>query len=728
MKKIFVILAAVVIGISIFGQTAYAAEAISNLSALDTIANFGTIVKAVAAPNSQVDFLIKKPDGTKFNLRAFASNSGEVNLDVTEDKTRLAGIYEVFAGNLSASFQVFPGDLSISNSGVYANKSFVAANGVDYVQINVRAVDDFGNPLQFHEIKLNSSRETDIIFYKESETNEKGLISFLVSSRSPGSSIFTATDESAGETFSQKPKITFFSAMPSLSEAKQMLPRSSEASIGATLPAVYKSVGGDPEIILLAQVNQSVAKLVIENIPATANQNETISFTVKAADLNGGTISSYAGTVVFSSTDPNAKVPGPYTFKTSDQGVKTFDLGLNFATSGSQTLTVQEQGNTLIKGTKTVEVLAGSGGAAGQVKITKPGPGTYSVNTMEIRVEASPNSKVKIFDNGQQMAEVQTDASGAVSFNTPLLTDGEHTFHAESSGVQSAAVKVTIDSTPAQVEQFEIGKLELSPGELTTLVVHSDPNLIAIQATVGESIIDLSSDPKNPGVYSGTITAPGQAGVYTVNVIITDAVGNVSQPVELDKKLTVLSGSGSGTMSFSVPSKIKTVSVVSGPGSGKVTLNWSAAGAEAGIAFYRIYYGTNPANLNLVVNTKDFNTTWYIPNLQNGTKYYFQVVGIDKNGNEGDNLSDMVSATPQINAAGISAGGEGSGVALPSALVPQTQIFATGAGSAPVLCDPMPCPPDIPYAPFTPDDGPEIFGIIAISVLAGVILKKKLKV
>ncbi|MBI4995205.1 Ig-like domain-containing protein [Candidatus Peregrinibacteria bacterium] len=691
-KKIFVILAALFIGIFISTQTAYAVFEKANISALDTIVNFGTLLKADGVePGLKVDFLIKKPDGTKESLRAFADNSGQASAEVVSEQTRIAGIYEVFADklNLSSSFQVFPGDLSVSSSGVYASKSFVSANGVDYALINVRATDEFGNPLQFHEVKLNSSRISDSIFSKSSETDEKGLISFLVSSREAGSAVFTATDESVGETFTIKPKITFLSA-----------------------PYVYKSVGGDPETVLLAQAPLSgVAKLIIENIPATANMNETISFTVKAADLNGNTVSSYSGTVVFSSTDPNAKVPGPYSFKLNDQGVKTFDLGLNFSTQGSQTLTVQEQGNAVIKGTKTVEVLAGLSGSAGQVKITKPGTGTYSVNTMEIRVEAAPNAKVKIFDNGQQMAEVQTGADGSVSFNTPLLTDGEHTFHAESSGVQSSSVKVTIDSTPAQVEQFEIGKLELAPGESTTISVHSDPNLTAIQATIGESIIDLASDPKNPGVYSGVITAPAQTGVYTMNVIITDAVGNVSPPQELDKKITVLSGLTSGATSFSVPSKIKTVQAIAGPGSGKITLSWSSAQAESGIAFYRIYYGTNSANLNLVVNTKDSNTTWYIPSLQNGIQYFFQVVGIDKNGQEGDNRSDMISASPQADAGGV---GAAVGATLP---------LVSGGDTGPVLCDPMPCPPDLPYAPQTPDDGPEIFGILAVALAGGGIWK-----
>lgn len=693
MKKIFAISVAVFIGIFISMQTAYAAFPGISVSGLDTIANFGTVLKASGVPTgSQINFSVKKPDGTQFSLRAQANDSGEANVEVTPAQTRIAGNYEISVSqlNVNSSFQVYPGDLSVSVSGVYVNKSSVAANGVDYAQINVRTTDEFGNPLQFHEIKLNSSRETDVIFGKQSETNENGLISFLVSSRQAGNSVFTATDESAGEIFPTKLKITFFSA-----------------------PYIYKSVGGDPETILLAQANQSAAKLVIENIPATANKNESISFSVKATDLNGNIVSSYAGTVVFSSNDPNAKVPGPYTFKASDQGVKTFDLGLSFAAKGSQTLTVKEQGNDVIKGTKTVEVLAGGGTSAGQIKITKPGTGTYSVNTMEIRLEASPNAKVKIYDNGQQIAEVATGTDGSVSFNTPLLVDGEHTFHAESNGVQSPAVKVTIDSTPAAVEQFEFEKTELAPGESTTISVNSDPNLTAIQATFGDSIIDLESDPKNPGVYNGVITAPAQTGVYTVNVIITDAVGNVGQPVELDKKLTVLSGFAGGAASFSAPSKIQSVQAI--PGDGRITLSWSAANAESGIAFYRIYYGNSSANLNLVVNTKDFNTTWYIPNLQNGAQYFFQVVGIDKNGQEGDNRSNMVIASPQVGASGGASAAVISGVPA----VPQS----SQAGYSPVLCDPMPCPPDIPYAPFTPDDGPEIFGLFAIAFAGGGIWK-----
>lgn len=650
-------------------QTVYAAGTFS-ISALDTVANFGTVVEVSGVPSnvSEVNFSIEKPDRNVFKSSIRADSSGNFSLDIPTDQTRVAGIYRVTfdAAPVTASFQVFPGDMDVSKSGVYTSKSFAAANGTDPVKINVKITDEFGNPLQSHETKVTSSRSSDNIIFQSKETDENGIATFLVSSMEQGVSVLTVVDESAGETLLSRPKITFFKA-----------------------PQILKSVGGDPEIVLLAQAQPYVSKLLIENIPATANEGETISFQLKAVDVNGTIVTSYTGTVIFSSTDSNAKLPGSYTFKSGDQGKKTFDLGLTFNTKGVQTLTVQEQGNAVISGTKNIEVLKlGNSGNAGQIKITKPATGTYSVNTLEVAGETTPNVKVKIFDNGQQIAEVQADSSGRFSFKTSLLADGDHSFYADSNGVQSSSVAVTIDSTPAQVEQVEIEPKTLAPGDTAIITIQSDPDLSSIQATVDEFITDLTIDPKNPGVYRGTLVAPAKDGEYTVNVIITDKIGNVSPVAEVGKLKVDSSVEAAGEATFSVPSKVQNVKAL--PSGGKVTLSWSPATAESGIALYRIYYSTDPANLNSIVNTKDSNISWYIPNLQNGVAYYFQVAGIDSNGNESDNLSDMVSAVP-------------SGV--------------------PVLCDPMPCPPDIPSAPQTPEDGPEVFGILAIALAGGGIWK-----
>lgn len=647
---------------------AFAINNLNTLGALDTVANFETVLKANSVPaGTEVVFNVQKPDFKTVNISAFADSSGGANAIFPDTETKMSGIYRVKTNlNLGeTSFQVFPGNMDKSESTVRANKEFVAADTVDFAKVEVRAADEFGNPLSSHEIKLVSNRSEDKVIAIASETDDKGVAVFYVSSSAAGVSMLTATDESEDVTIDARAKVVFF--RPSKN--------------------VYKAIGGNPDLVLLAVAN-TVARFEIENMPATANTNETISFTVKAVDATGNVANSYTGQIVFVPSDAAAQFPTPYTFRASDQGRKTFDLGLTFKTAGTQKLLVQEKDNGSIKGEKTIEILSAPGGGAGQVRITKPATGTYSTKTLAVEGEVSPNARVQIFDNGQQIAEVTANSSGRFAYTTPLLNDGQHTFHVGSSGVQSTPVVVTIDTTPAQISEVNIEKQQLGPGETTEITIRSDADVSTIQVTVGEMIIDLTPDSQNAGLYRGILTAPAQDGEYPINAIVTDKQANVAPAKEVGK-LQVSSDFGSVTGSFSAPSKVQTIT--SAAGNGKVTLNWSAAQADSGIALYRIYYGTDPEDLNLVSNTTTSETTWAVMNLQNGTKYYFQVVGVDTEGNEGDVWSDMVSSTPSSTA------GESEGT--------------------PVLCDPGPCPPDAGYAPSTPEDGPEIFGVIIASIV-----------
>lgn len=679
MKQILKIFIALVFLLVASVSVAYARDGVSIL-ALDTIANFDTMVKVSGlAPNGSLSISVTKPEGGVFKKDSFADTNGKAGVSIPSSETRTAGIYTVsMAGQtITATFRVFPADVSAEKSGVYVGKTAVSADGVDYSKISVRATDEFGNPLEYHQIKLVSSRSSDRISKDMVETDSGGLASFFVSSQYPGISTLTATDNTKQITFSKRVSVTFV-----------------RAPLNAS-----KSIGGDPETVLLAQAASNVAKFEIENIAATVNLNETASFRVSAVDASGAVVSGYTGKILFSSTDPNAQLPTAYTFLVADQGRKTFELALTLRTPGSQKLIVQQEGNALIKGEKTIEVVAQQNAGNSPVRLTKPATGTYRVNTLEIAGDATPNLKVKIFDNGQQITEVQSNSAGRFSYNTSLLTDGQHTFHAESNGIQSTPVTITIDSTPAQVEQIEIVKSALAPGETTPITIKSDTDLNSIQATVGEFITDLKPDPQNPGYYVGTLTAPAQAGEYTVNVILTDKIGNVSPAVEAGKIRVDTSLQMDSSTSFSVPSKVR--GVVATPGNGRVTLVWQAAMAEAGIAQYRIYYGTDAQNPGIVINTKDAGTSWYVPNLTNGATYYFRVVGIDTQGNEGDNLSDTVSAAPSASAAGASVIGTGD-------------LFA--------LCDPGPCP-EAGYPPAQPQDGPEVLGMVIASLLAGSAIK-----
>jgi hypothetical protein len=205
----------------------------------------------------------------------------------------------------------------------------------------------------------------------------------------------------------------------------------------------------------------------------------------------------------------------------------------------------------------------------------------------------------------------------------------------------------------------------------------------------------MEPDPQNPGIYRATLTAPDKDGQYPIAIITTDKGGNISPASEVGKLKVDASLKPGPTPSFNVPSKVQ--GVLASPGNGAVQLTWQPANAASGIAQYRIYYGSDPARINLVTNTADAKTSWIIPNLQNGTKYYFQVVGVDTNGNEGDNRSDVASAMPSPDA-----------------------VFPAGSGGVstpPVLCDPEPCPP-APFPPSTPDDGPGILGAVLTALFS----------
>jgi hypothetical protein len=81
----------------------------------------------------------------------------------------------------------------------------------------------------------------------------------------------------------------------------------------------------------------------------------------------------------------------------------------------------------------------------------------------------------------------------------------------------------------------------------------------------------------------------------------------------------------------------------------RVVLNWDNPLNLDDVEFFRIYYGTSPESLVNAVDTFTSSNTWYIPNLQNGLTYYFQMEAIGVNGDKSPGLSNIVSATPILN-------------------------------------------------------------------------------
>ena len=122
--------------------------------------------------------------------------------------------------------------------------------------------------------------------------------------------------------------------------------------------------GADPRIqqttanVLNAFLNGApiVQKLTM-SAPASATAGQSLTMRVTAANSQGNPVSTYRGTVHFSSSDGQAVLPADYTFTAADAGVHQFSIALK--TAGNQTVNVLDTVNAGLSATVTVTVTAG---------------------------------------------------------------------------------------------------------------------------------------------------------------------------------------------------------------------------------------------------------------------------------------------------------------------------------------------------------------------------------
>lgn len=111
------------------------------------------------------------------------------------------------------------------------------------------------------------------------------------------------------------------------------------------------------------QVNAStVTQLTLTGLASTVTAGDGLSPIVSLKDSYGNNVTSYTGSVHFSSTDSQAVLPTDYTFTAGDNGSKTF-AGTILKTAGSQSITVTEINvgeGTPKTATATITVNAGS--------------------------------------------------------------------------------------------------------------------------------------------------------------------------------------------------------------------------------------------------------------------------------------------------------------------------------------------------------------------------------
>lgn len=617
----------------------------------DTIAGYGALLKISGPSYTDLEIFIEKPDKSQVIIPATTNEAGEVSLDLYPYHTRRAGIYKISSKGLQNenfsiynSFRVYPDEVSENRSSISSDRFSLPANGFHTATVEVRLQDDYGNPINDHQIQITSSRSEDQIqAIKEAVSDAQGLTRFKISSNEKGISYFIIQDLTANKTLATRLKIAFLDVFES-----------------------QKAIGGDNEIRLLAQSNNpqitsTTTMLNFADIPKQVASDTPLTFKLQALNENRQVTNNYLSTVHFSSSDPNATLPQDYQFQENDKGEHVFSIGLKFVTPGTQTLTVTDLENFSIKGEITVTVgssanLNTPSASTSSIKLANPRSGSTKESLIELSGTAPASSELTVFDFESDIGKTSTNNSGNFSFKTSPLPEGEHQLYLaimenKQAITISNKIDLIVDRTPPVIDAIEVKPAtEVTPKTALEIKIFSENAISQASAFFNEESYNFTPLANQSGTYTLKVTAPQITGTYSLDIILTDQLGNRgSYPAS-----STINVSGSNVIQpdrpaannqndTSLPSKV--TGIEADPDVNRITLSWEPSIDDTFIKQYRIYYGTSPTELSSIALTFDSSTTWYIPNLKPATNYYLKITAIDSENNESAEKSEIISAT-----------------------------------------------------------------------------------
>jgi subtilase family serine protease len=280
--------------------------------------------------------------------------------------------------------------------------------------------------------------------------------------------------------------------------------------------------------------------------PAGSTAGSAFSITVTALDSNNNTLTSYTGTVHFTSSDITATLPANYTFTTADKGVHTFTNGVTLTKAGSDTVTVNDTTATLSTGSAIVTVTAANPNHLG---FSQQPTNTVAGNPI------SPAVTVQLLDLYNNLVSSNNTATVSIALasnpgSSPLsgttnatVTGGIATF--SNLSINKTGNGYNLQASSSNLSSASSAGFNITPGKASKLAFSQQP----------------STTP------AGTVITPA------VTVQVLDANGNIvttdkSDPVTIGLSANPGSGSLSGTLTVTAQSGVATFSnlAISKPG------------------------------------------------------------------------------------------------------------------------------------------------------------------
>jgi hypothetical protein len=601
------------------------------------------------------------------------------------------------ANTTQAAISLSPSSLSFSNVTVGQSSTQSVAltnNGTANLQVNSAAVTGTGfsvSGLAFPlTIPAGQGTSFTVKYAPTSAGSANGSIAFSDDApASPQTFLLTGNAVAANGTLSANPGSYNFNGVAVGSSAKETITLTNAGSSTITISQLSASGAGFSAGGLSAG----------QTIAAGTQASFTAAFTPTAAGSAFGTV-----TVSTNASNPvlSIALSGTGTATQPQLSISSSSLafnGVNVGSNASQTVTLTNNGNAVLK--ITAAPISGSGYTmtAAPTTINAGASGTFSV-TFAPKAEGSATGSISIASNapgspgtialsGTGMQALGSANPASVAFgsvvvgnsNSDVITlrnTGNATLSFSQVGVSGAGFSIsglTASSTIAAggslnfTALFAPSSAAPSTGSIT-LVTNGSPSQISIaltgNGTAATQSLSLSSSSLNFGnvqvgsnnSLTATITNTGNGNVTISGVTVTGAgytASGVSSGMSLTPNQSVTLtigfaptglGSDSGTVTVASTATASPITLSLTGESHTVLLTWTAS-TSSGVTGYYVYRGTQSGQYTKVDTTSPASGTQFTDTtVAAGTTYYYVVTAVDSSGTESSYSSSATVSVP----------------------------------------------------------------------------------
>jgi hypothetical protein len=227
---------------------------------------------------------------------------------------------------------------------------------------------------------------------------------------------------------------------------------------------------------------------------ATAGTAQTA--TVTLYDATGSRVTSYAGTVHFTSTDSQAALPADYTFTSADAGTHQFAVTLK--TAGSQTVTATDTVTSSLTGNQTVTISAGAASRLSLTGLSSASAGMAQTATVTL-YDANGNG-ASAYTGTVHFSSTDAQAGLPADYTFTSADAGAHLFSVtlKTAGSQTVTASDTVTSSLTGNQTVTI-----SAGAASRLTLTGLSNASA--GTAQTATVTLYDANGNRATYSGTV-------------------------------------------------------------------------------------------------------------------------------------------------------------------------------------------------------------------------------